>query len=179
MADAPKPGYLVVDIDDDGTCVGGLMVTDENGLPLDFRFTDPITPTPLQRALYGGALERYLRADVVAGTLLSSIEVRPTMILVDDDDLLRLPDASCPVAAVDVTRIPAVGPVGTTKGEKADQTLLQASEGVSPLRVTIGDEKSMGQVTESLITLYAHMDALEPADRVRRALSLIASGDLV
>ncbi len=178
MADAPKPGYLVVEMADDGMCVGGLMVTDENGMPLDFRFTDPITPTRLQRALYGGALERYLRADVVAGTLLSSIEVRPTVIFVDDEDLLRLPDASCAVAVVDVTRLPAIGAVGTAKGERPEQSLLQASEGVSPLRVTLADAASMPQVSETLITLYGHMDALEPSDRVRKALSLIASGEL-
>lgn len=178
MADTPTPGYLIVDIAEDGMCVGGLMVTDDNGLPLDFRFTDPITPTRLQRALYGGALERYLKADVVAGTLLGSIEARPSVIFVEDEALLTLPEAKCPVAVVDVTRIGSLGEVGTVKGENRDRVLLQAAEGVPPLRVTVGEGAEVSAVTSALVALYTHMDALEPAERVRRALGLIASGDI-
>ena len=178
MADLPKPGYLVVEIREEGACVGGLMVTDENGLPLDFRLTDPITPTRLQRALYGGALERYLRADVVAGTLLSSIEAKPTVIFVDEDDLLRLPDAPCPVASVDTTQLPPIGPVGTSKGERGTHALLQINDHGAPVRVKVADEASIGPVSDALVALGGFMDVSEPADRVRDALNLIASGEL-
>ena len=71
---APQPGFLVVRADDGGTYVGGLMVTDASGLPVDFRYTDPVTPTRLQRALYGAVLDRYLRSEVVLRTLLDALE---------------------------------------------------------------------------------------------------------
>jgi hypothetical protein len=92
--DGPRPGYLVVRADEGGAYVGGLMVTDASGLPVDFRYTDPITPTRLQRALYGGVLDRYLRSEVVLRTLLDALETAPTLLVVDDPDLLDEPLAA-------------------------------------------------------------------------------------
>ena len=40
--------------------MGGLLLTDESGIPLDFRYVEPITPTKLQAVLYGKALESHL-----------------------------------------------------------------------------------------------------------------------
>ena len=67
------------------------MVTDASGLPVDFRYTDPVTPTRLQRALYGNVLDRYLRAEVVLRTLLDALDAPPSLLLVDDPDLLDEP----------------------------------------------------------------------------------------
>jgi len=171
----PLPGYLVVREGDDGGYVGGLMVTDAEGLPRDFRYTDPITPSRLQRVLYGGALDRHLRADVVAGTLLEALEQRPSVLLVEDETLLAVP-AGCPVAMVDVSRAPALGAPGTTRPEADGRRLVQAEEGGHPLRVTPADPAHADEVAAALVALGACMDPLEPAERVRAALALIASG---
>ena len=42
------------------TLIAGLLVVDENGFPLDFRFCKAVKPNPLQRTLYGDSLEPYL-----------------------------------------------------------------------------------------------------------------------
>ena len=94
---------------DDGTYVGGLMVTDASGLPVDFRYTDPVTPTRLQRALYGGVLDRYLRVEVVLRTLLDALERPPSLLLVDDPDLLDEPIDACPVALVAASQADPIG----------------------------------------------------------------------
>lgn len=175
--DEPRPGYLVVQADEGGTYVGGLMVTDANGLPVDFRFTDPITPTRLQRALYGGALDRYLRADVVAATLLKSVEQRPSMVIVEEEDLLSLPEAACPVALVGPSRSPGLGAAGTTRAEAPDRLLVQACDGEPPVRVVVSDPAATGEVAASLVVLGRRMDPMEPAERVHAALALIAVGE--
>ncbi|HWH14059.1 MAG TPA: hypothetical protein VNT51_04885 [Miltoncostaeaceae bacterium] len=172
---ALRPGYLVVQEGDDGGYVGGLMVTDGEGLPRDFRYTDPITPTRLQRVLYGGALDRHLRADVVAGTLLAALEERPTVLLVEDETLLAV-DAACPVALVDLSRAPALGPVGTVRPEADGRRLVQVEEGSHPLRVTPADPARADETVAALVALGEAMDPLEPAERVRAALGLIATG---
>ena len=172
-----RPGYLVVHSDEAGTYVGGLMVTDDSGLPLDFRYTDPITPTRLQRALYGGALDRYLRADVVASTLLGAITERPTVLIVDDERLLEAVAADCPVASVITTSVPPLGARGETRAEGSGGMLVQAVESRSPLRVDVTDQAVMAQMVAFLVTLSERMDPLEPADRVRAALALIAAGE--
>jgi hypothetical protein len=176
-ATAPRPGYLVVGVDGDGTYAGGLMVTDEAGLPLDFRYTDPITPTRLQRALYGGALDRYLKADVVARTLLKAVEQPPTVLLVEDEHLLDALAAECPVAMVAGTRQPSIGPPGTVRADPPARLLVQAADGDGPLRVTLADDRAGEGIAAALVELGRRMDPLEPAERVRAALGLIAAGD--
>ncbi|MFN8122014.1 MAG: hypothetical protein U0237_06240 [Thermoleophilia bacterium] len=181
MADrnGARPAYLVVHSDDDGTYVGGLMLTDESGLPVDFRYTDPITPTRLQRALYGGALDRYLRADVVAATLLKAASEPPTVLLVEDESLLDAIDAECPVAVIGPSRVPPLGAAGTTRTDTPGETLVQVTEGANPVRISLADPARTAEVTAALVALGARMDPLEPTDRVRAALELIAAGESV
>src|SRR5436305_14763739 len=51
-------GYLAVTAQEPLGYLGGVLVADEYGLPVEFRHTLPVRPTKLQRALYGSALDR-------------------------------------------------------------------------------------------------------------------------
>jgi hypothetical protein len=174
-----SPGFLVVRADADGTYVGGLMVTDPSGLPLDFRYTDPITPTRLQRALYGGVLDRYLRGEVVLRTLLAAVERAPTILLVDDSALLEEGIDACPVALVEPTRADPLGAPGARSAPSGGSLLLQVAEAGHPVRVILpaGKEDASGDVADALVALGRTMDVLEPAERVRDALDLIVAGE--
>jgi hypothetical protein len=172
-----RPGYLVVRADEGGAYVGGLMVTDASGLPVDFRYTDPITPTRLQRALYGGVLDRYLRSEVVLRTLLDALETAPTLLVVDDPDLLDEPLAACPVALLAPSGADPLGPPGSRGGQGSGTFLLQTSEAGHPVRVTLPDGSSdEPAVVEALVALGRRTDVLEPAARVRDALAVILVG---
>lgn len=171
---AHRPGFLIVRADEDGTWIGGLMVTDTTGLPLDFRYTDPVTPTRLQRALYGGALDRYLRSEVVLGTLLDALEQAPTLLVVDEPDLLDEPIDICPVALVARSGVDPLGAAGTRSAQGSGSFLLQASEAAHPLRVTLPEgSDAEDAVAEALVALARRMDPLEPGRRVRDALQVI------
>jgi hypothetical protein len=174
-----RPGYLVVRSNEGGTYVGGLMVTDSAGLPVDFRYTDPITPTRLQRALYGGVLDRYLRSEVVLRTLLSALEQAPTLLLVDDHELLEEDIDACPVAVVSASLSDPLGAPGERREQSPGSFLLQVVEGGHPLRVTLapGGEEDEAAVADALVALGRRMDPLEPAERVRDALDVIVAGE--
>jgi hypothetical protein len=176
---AAQPGYLVVRAGDDGSYVGALMVTDRHGLPLDFRYTDPVTPTRLQRALYGAALDRYLRSEVILKTLLGALQQRPSVLLVEDERLLDEEVPGCPVAFASVSRAAALGGPGAAQEEADGVFLVQVDETGPPLRLALGAPANgtVTAVTESLVRLSETMDVLEPAERVRQALELIASGE--
>ena len=174
--DAHRPGFLVVRADDGGTYVGGLMVTDPSGLPVDFRYTDPVTPTRLQRALYGAALDRYLRTEVVLRTLLEALESRPTLLLVDDPELLDEPIDGCPVAHVAQSGLEPLGAPGTRSPQGPGSLLLQAADGARPLRVSLpGEGGEEDVVCDALVALGRRMDPLEPARRVGDALDVIVA----
>ena len=44
-----------------GRC-GAAMVTNERGVPLEFRVSEPVRPSPLRRAIYGESLWPYVDA---------------------------------------------------------------------------------------------------------------------
>lgn len=176
-----RPGYLVVRSGDGTAYLGALMVTDSTGLPVDFRYTDPIEPTRLQRALYGGVLDRYLRTEVVTRTLLGALAQPPTMLVVDDRQLLDEQVAPCPVVLLAASAAGALGPVGATHAQGGGSFLLQVAERENPVRVSMGEEAMPAHgdaVTEALLRLGATMDLLEPVDRVRDALDLVAAGEV-
>jgi hypothetical protein len=176
-----QPGYLVVRVGDDGSYTGGLMVTDRHGLPLDFRYTDPVTPTRLQRALYGTALDRYLRSEVVLKTLLGAVQQRPALLLVEDERLLDEEISGCPVVFAGSSRAAPLGEPGTLQEEGESVYLAQVDAGSAPLRVAMAASRAaeISGVVGSLVDLAQSMDVLEPADRVRQALDLIATGEAV
>ncbi|HMN99457.1 MAG TPA: hypothetical protein PKD59_08595 [Miltoncostaeaceae bacterium] len=176
--EAHRPGFLVVRAGDDGTYVGGLMVTDVSGLPVDFRYTDPVTPTRLQRALYGAVLDRYLRSEVVLRTLLDALEGPPSLLLVDDADLLGEAIDGFPVALVAPSKAEPIGPVGAQSAEGAGTFLLQADPSGHPLRVSLpAGSPHEAAVAGALVALSARMDVLEPVARVQDALDVIVAGE--
>jgi hypothetical protein len=168
-----------VRVDDAGTYTGGLMVTDEHGLPLDFRYTDPVTPTRLQRALYGGVLDRYLRTEVVLRTLVGALERRPTLILTEDEAMLDAEAAGVPVALVSPANVAPIGVPGTRQDDPSGAIVLQVADDESPLRLRVdpGDGPTRDRVAEDLVRLGRGMQVREPAERVHQALDLIAAGE--
>ena len=176
--DGHRPGFLVVRAGDDGTYVGGLMVTDPSGLPVDFRYTDPVTPTRLQRALYGNVLDRYLRAEVVLRTLLDALDAPPSLLLVDDPDLLGEPFDGFAVALIAPSKADPIGPVGARSAEGTGTFLLQADASGHPVRVSLPEgSPHEAVVVEALVGLSERMDVLEPVARVQDALDVIVAGE--
>lgn len=167
-----KLGYLKIITLEAGTFAGGLMVVDERGLPLDFRFTDPVTPTKVQQLLYGKTLDRYVRQDVIFKHLTDRIEQKPALLLVDEEVLLGL-SASIPVVLVTETRLNPLREAAQRQAVSETEHLVQLGETGSPIRFKLGKpEPGMAeQVAEVLLeAAQAGLDPAEPFSRIRGAL---------
>jgi len=113
-----KIGFLTIQ-HDAGEYVGGLLTTNDYGLPLEFLCTKPVAPSRLQRILYGDILEYHLTVELIGKTILSSVNVPPSLFLVKEETLLDLrKESSYPIAFIgpnlmsdDVVKIPD-GPEG-------------------------------------------------------------------
>jgi hypothetical protein len=81
--------YLLISAPLPNVYLGGAMVTDSYGLPLEFRYTDPIQPSRLQQVLYGAMLGQYIKQDVIFNHLLKSLESQFRFLLVNDESLLQ------------------------------------------------------------------------------------------
>lgn len=88
--DTFRLGFLTAVEDDERGVVGGLLVTNKFGRPLEFQCTTPVKPNRTQQILYGHTLRPYLLTEVVGKTLLDKIGVKPHLVLVEAEDLLEL-----------------------------------------------------------------------------------------
>jgi len=89
----PEPyrlGFLTaIDLPDRGF-VGGLLVTNHFGRPLEFQCTLPVRPNQTQVMLYGPTLTPFLLGELIGATLLEKSGIKPQLVLVDREPILSV-----------------------------------------------------------------------------------------
>jgi hypothetical protein len=63
--------------------IGGYLVTNSWGRPLEFRLTTAVQPNRVQSALYGPTLTEYILADLIGKTLVEKTATKPDLIVTD------------------------------------------------------------------------------------------------
>lgn len=76
-------GFLTVRVHQDLGFVGGLLVVNPLGRPLEFYCTLPVKPTRAQEILYGSTLEGYLSGEQIGRVLLQKAKSRMAMLVTD------------------------------------------------------------------------------------------------
>lgn len=74
----------------DGGFVGGLLVTDRFGRPLEFQCTTPVKPNRTQELLYGPTLVPFILGELLGRTLIERVSVKPTLIFTSRPEMLEL-----------------------------------------------------------------------------------------
>ncbi|HEY2785582.1 MAG TPA: hypothetical protein VGJ05_11470 [Fimbriiglobus sp.] len=93
-------GFLTV-LQDTGGHVGGYLVTNSWGRPIEFRLTSAVQPTRMQAILYGGTLTDYVFGELLGKTLIEKTAIRPTLIVTDTPVCLALrPHVDVPIVAI-------------------------------------------------------------------------------
>ena len=153
-------GFLTaIEVSDKGF-VGGLLVTNHYGRPLEFQCTTPVKPNPTQELLYGPTLAPFLLGELIGGTLVDKAGVKPQLILTDRDLILELREhVDLPVALVDKSSA-REAPVGQCAMRLGRQIIRFHPAHASDAEI-VGREGR--HVSEDA-------DLLEPFDRVREAL---------
>lgn len=174
MADPIKLAYFMA-VKEGASYLGGLLVTDTSGIPLDFRYTEPITPTRLQGILYGKSLEPHLKEEVIQKTLLKELKAAPDLFILSVTELAGgwSGDAKYPVLAVQKSQESPLARAGETFRVGPRELLLQLAEGAAPLRVMFAaavEPAAQEQAVAKLLEAGYHMDLAEPLERVTAAL---------
>lgn len=169
------PAYLVT-LHEQGSYLGGVMVTDDHGIPLDFKYTVPVVPTKVQKIIYGSVLEQYIRNHVVIGALAKELVQQPPFFVVPQHQIFDIEEANSGMNLVSLQRT-QFSPMG--KGEvnrsKDNECLLQGWQEGNPLRVIFGGMPAEQQETvlKCLVEVTRHMDILEPLERLEQALKTL------
>jgi hypothetical protein len=86
----PIAFFHVISNEENGNMVGGLLVSDNTGVPMEFVITNAVKPTPAQRILYGKRLKSYAAIELCAKQLLQHVKTRPRVYFVQNDLLLGI-----------------------------------------------------------------------------------------
>jgi hypothetical protein len=96
---APCLGFLTVIENDQLGLLGGYLLLNAAGRPLEFHCTAPVKPNRAQEILYGPTLRPYLYGEQIGQTLLARSKLTPLVVCTDSEPML---------AARDFTHLPLV-----------------------------------------------------------------------
>ncbi len=82
-------GFLSV-LQEPNGFVGGYLVANSWGRPVEFRLSSAVQPNKVQQILYGDTLERYLCGEVIGKTLIDKAAAPADLVLVDNPMALDL-----------------------------------------------------------------------------------------
>jgi hypothetical protein len=82
-------GFLTV-LDEGNGYVGGYLVTNVWGRPLEFRLTSAVQPNRVQQILYGETLVPYLCGDLIGKTLVDKSSTAVQLVVTDREEALSL-----------------------------------------------------------------------------------------
>jgi hypothetical protein len=159
--------------------MGGLMTVNDIGLPTEFIYSEPLTPSKLQLSLYGTTLGRYLMLDVVGKGLVEASQARGVPVIVGHGDLLPLAThVKRPLCQVTATNQRPLGDAGATKEQSPEEFLAQLGEVQSPYIFRIYDRVNfpVEQHLRVFIECAGRFDLLEPLNRIARTLELVRDG---
>jgi hypothetical protein len=177
VTDRPQPasvalGFLTV-IQDPTGWVGGYLVTNAWGRPLEFRLTSAVQPNRVQAVLYGPTLMEYLQADVIGKALVEKTSIRPDLIVTDCSAVLGLRSR----IEVPVIGIRNPGSAGVPPAQDATETAalpaisFTHSRSKEPLFLSSRFASDEEIIVARLEGVDPAVDLAEPFDRIREAVA--------
>lgn len=162
-------GFLTAVDLGDGGFVGGMLVADRFGRPLEFQCTTPVKPNRTQQLLYGPTLVPFILGELLAKTLVERVSIKPDIVLTNREEMLDLrPLIERPVLfAVDDQRSPELTvPVGA-KSFRAHNEYAADVETVRKLAAGVSGESDLHEPLERVEeALRETLGAATPKPRV-------------
>jgi hypothetical protein len=159
-------GFLTV-LQEPTGYVGGYLVTNTWGRPLEFRLSTAVQPNRVHQILYGGTLKPYICADLIGKTLLDK-STTPVQLLVTDSEPVL--DLRLKVATPVVWLASFGDPLAAALAE-AGACVRPAAEGRGPLLAHPRYPDDLPAVRELLGRVEDGLDLAEPLARIREAIA--------
>lgn len=155
-------GFLSI-LHDAGGALGGYLVTNSWGRPLEFRLSTAVQPNRVQQILYGPTLTEYLHGDLIGKTLVDKTGVPPALVVTDSLPALTLRNhLDVPVVAVRPDHLDLSASDVLPLPHPRSSTLL-----VYPAR----HAAERGRIERLLERVDPAVDLAEPFARIREAVA--------
>ncbi len=165
---------LFTEMEDD-VLRGGILVTDVNGKPMEFRCTSPIRPNAVQRTLYGSSLMPHIAVELVGNPLVKSIQAPLDVVLVQQEDFLPLRTRYDKPLLLARRQGEDMQLSNETSNGTPEQLLSSPSGKFAPVVVTCHWDypNDIAQCKEVLGSTFSNCDLVEPFERVKKALATL------
>lgn len=161
----PNLGFLTV-VQEANGYLGGYLVTNLWGRPLEFRLSTAVQPNRIQQILYGSTLQPYICADLIGKALVEKASTPAQVILTDREAVLELRwNLEAPV----VWLAPANEPHAAERSAAA--CVCPARAGQGPVFCHPQFAGDAAAVRELLERLDGTVDLAEPFARIREAVA--------
>jgi hypothetical protein len=157
----PCLGFLTVLENAELGYLGGYLLLNAAGRPLEFHCTAPIRANRTQEILYGPTLRPFLFGEQIGQTLLTKSKLTPLVVCTDSEPAL---------AVRDFTEIPVVQVLGATAGLPSTAPTTQFRLATNQVAVAAGYQGDEQLIRAAWPPLADHLNLLEPFDRIREAL---------
>ena len=155
-------GFLTVFAEATGY-LGGYLVTNSWGRPIEFRLSTAVQPNKVQQILYGNTLTEYLCADLVGKTLVDKTATPAHLIVTDSANVLPLR------SRIDAPVIAALADAPPANPDRALVPIPHA-RCTHPLFLEHRWSADEDRVRAILDRLDAALDLAEPFARIREAM---------
>jgi len=172
----PALGFLTVVEHPQLGLIGGYLLLNPAGRPLEFHCTAPVKPNRAQEILYGPTLRPYLYGEQIGKTLVSQSKTAPLVVLTDCEDILATRDqVETPVALVihpneGIIPLDEGWPAEIDASGRSRGDLIVFAVGDRRLAVPPGCEADRDAIIGRLTSLGLKLDLSEPFGRIRAAI---------
>ncbi|MBN2243114.1 MAG: hypothetical protein JW793_10520 [Acidobacteria bacterium] len=156
--------------------MGGMLITNQVGIPLEFKYTEPVVATKLHKILYGSVLEKYLHETVIRDRLGAEIRMLPEFFIAPYDEKEFLgPIKSREMVAIQKYNMPPGELSGPFNRIRDREAVIELEEESLLLRLAFSttNESVQHDIAAWLQEIARTMNLLEPMDRIASALKSI------
>ncbi len=165
-AASPNLGFLTL-LHETGGHLGGYLVTNQWGRPLEFRLSTAVQPNRIQQILYGPTLHRYIAADLIGKTLVEKCATAAQYLFTDREPVLDLRlHVEMPVIWLATSADPAAVDLAEAGGCVRPASRLRGPIFCHPKFPA--DQPAAGELLDRL---EGTLDLTEPFARIREAMA--------
>jgi len=161
--------------------IGSIMITDIRGVPQEFRCTHPVKPTVIQKPLYGDTLEPYIGVNLCGIPLIRSVDIKPSLIVVNKEFLLDVRTTNSPpiVLVRRAGEVIEINTSDTTESKLKRERLDSLTGRFQPIVFTSHPDfaNDMEIARHIFEETFSYFDPIEPFDRISKAMGILAKQD--
>jgi ribosomal protein S2 len=161
-------GYFMIYKSPEDKYAGGLMTLNDKGLPINFKYTEPIKPSKIQKIIYGNNLKSFLASEIIGKKILEG-ENDIDYFFIDDNEILDFIDTDKLLVYIKESYS------DMEKTEKENETFINISD--KKTYKLIFSKKTGEDLINKIKDNAEYFNLSEPFIRLKEALEFICSSN--